>query len=134
MVGHQKLCEGNWAQHKKRVFNSLNLYDIFGSYSQDMDVDVKKYMMEEIKANIGWYSDTCQIVLNMNYSHLKTGNCSLETVMENWMLEHNKRGTFGDIIALFALSVTYRRHTLVYTRNRPFCTLRDTQRLTMKEI
>ena len=121
-------------KHKKRVFNPFNLYDIFGSYSRDMDVDVKRYMMDEIKANIGWYSDTCQIVLNMNYSHLKTGNCSLETVMENWMLEHNKRGTFGDIIALFALSVTYRRHTLVYTRNRPFCTLRDTQRLTMKEI
>ena len=121
-------------KNKRRIYNPMNLYDIFGSYSRDMETEVKRHMMEEIRENVGWYSDTCQIVLNMNYSHLKNGNCNLTRVMENWMIEHNKKNTFGDIIALFALSVTYRRHTLVYTRNRPFCTLRNTQRLSMKEI
>ena len=88
-----------------------HLYEIFGDFSSMEDDFVKCDMLKEITDHFEWYQDRGNIVLQMQ-SH---------TLMQ-WLHEHLKK-IRPDELALYALSHLYNRHTMVFGRGRPWCTI-----------
>ena len=71
-------------------------------------------MLKEITDHFEWYQDRGNVVLQMQS----------RTLMQ-WLHEHLKK-IRPDELALYALSHLYNRHTVVFGRGRPWCTIRPT--------
>ena len=91
----------------------MNLYDIFGCYSLDDPNVVKNNVIQEIEKNIQWYSNTGHICLTMKGLNIKT-----------WLNKMKKPRTAADELMLYALSILYHRHIIVYTKLQPWTTLK----------
>ena len=75
---------------------------------------VKCDMLKEITDHFEWYQDQGNVVLQMQ-----------SRTLTQWLHEHLKK-IHPDELALYALSHLYNRHTVVFGRGRPWCTIRPT--------
>ena len=82
-----------------------------------------KFLADEVNGNLNWYDDTFHVVLRMKGISI-----------EDWVKQQKLKQTPGDELTIFALSVFYQRHTIIYTRNCPWCTVRFTNTITPQEL
>ena len=68
-------------------------------------------VIKEVTDNKVWYCSRATVSLSMKF-----------TTIENWFAKKKKRNVPGDIITLFVLSVICRRHTIVFTKSKPWRT------------
>ena len=97
---------------KQNKINNQNIYDVFGDYSNHSSDEVCKFAIKEVTDNQAWYRSRCTVALSMKF-----------TTIEDWLKEQKKHSSPGDEISLFALSVIYRRHTIVFMKSQPWCTV-----------
>ena len=62
--------------------------------------------------NIAWYKSRANIPLSMKF-----------VTIEKWLEAQKQRTVPGDEITVFVLSVIFRRHTIVFTKTKPWCTV-----------
>ena len=104
-------CIKETGKQKHKSINVMNLYDIFGCYSLDDPNVVKNNVIQDREKNIQWYSNAGHICLTMKGLNIKT-----------WLNKMKKPRTAADELMLYALSILYRRHTIVYTMWQPWTT------------
>ena len=103
--------------------NSQILYDIFGEFSQEDSADVKLHTLDLISQEIDLYEKVGTTYLLL-----------LGISMESWLNMMLRKTSFADELMLYALSRSYNRHTIVYNKNRLWCTMDITRPLTATEI
>ena len=94
-----------------RRTNNNHVYQMFGELSGMEAEEVRIAMLNEITTSYEWYERRCMAVLN-----------TLDMSLSRWLGKHMKKNIRADCIALFALSVMYDRHTVVYNSKMPWCT------------
>ena len=104
----------------RKTYNRKCLYDIFGELTDMSGDEVKQLLLEELNGNKEWYSDAGTVSLGMR--GVKFGT---------WLKKLSKPRTIPDELCLYALCVIHRRHALVYTGLRPWCTLKKTPSMTL---
>ena len=72
-------------------------------------------MLNEIACNFNWYRDKAEVFLQFKGQTLKA-----------WLEYMYRKGRRCDELGIYALSVLYDRHTVVFGRGRPWCTIRPT--------
>ena len=101
--------------HERRI-NKDHMYDIFSDFSGTDMATAKEEMLKEITENYDWYESRGRVVLNLDGLDLSL-----------WLSKHfSNKTTRADELALYALSHLYNRHTVVFGKNRPWCTIRPT--------
>ena len=95
-----------------RRVNTYHVYDMFGKVAGMDAKEVKQCMLDEIESRFSWYQAKSNVVLSI-----------METTLEDWIRQHRHRRLRADEICLFALSVLFGRHTVVFTATKPWCTL-----------
>ena len=104
-------CVKETGKQKCKSINIMNLYDVFGCYSLDDLNIVKNNVIQEIEKNIQWYSNTGHI-------------CMKGLNIKTWLNKMKKPRTAADELMLYALSILYHRHTIVYTKWQPWTILK----------
>ena len=84
---------------------------MFGELSGMEAEEVRIAMLNEITTNYEWYEHRCVAVLHQ-----------LDMSFSGWLGKHMKKNVRADCITLFALSVMYDQHTIVYNSKMPWCT------------
>ena len=103
--------------------NPQILYDIFGEFSQEESADVKLHTLDLISQEIDLYEKIgTTYLLHLGIS------------MEGWLNMMLRKTSFADELMLYALSRSYNRHTIVYNKNRLWCTMDINQPLSPTEI
>ena len=99
-----------------RRINKNHVYDIFGDFSSTDGKSVKMTMLDEIGDNYDWYESRGRVALNMQDKDLT-----------EWLKYHlTNQSAHADEIAVYALSHIYDRHTVIFSKGRPWCTIRAT--------
>ena len=98
-----------------RKLNVKHIYEIFGEFSNSDADTVKVSMLKEIADNFNWYEGRGAVFLSMLSSDLGT-----------WLSNMYKSGTRCDELGIYALSHLYDRHTVIFGKGRPWCTIRAT--------
>ena len=89
------------------------LFELFGSYSADDSITVRATTIAEVKDNYDWY-DKASYILNIIKG----------TDLDSWLNIMKYEGIHGDEITIHALSRIYQRHVVVYSKNRPWTTIK----------
>ena len=89
------------------------LFELFGTYSAEDSVTVRATAITEVEENYEWY-DKASYILNIIKS----------TDLDSWLNIMKYEGIRGDEITIYALSKKYQRHVVVYTKNRPWTTIK----------
>ena len=101
--------------HDRRI-NKDHVYDIFSDFSGTDANTAKVDMLSEISENYEWYESRGRVVLNIQ-----------GRTLAGWLSYHlEKKMARADELALYALSHLYNRHTVVFGKNCPWCTIRAT--------
>ena len=94
-----KCFTGKW----KLKINQHCLYDIFTSYCGKDKFEVKELMWAEIKNNWQWFNCASSVCLGMK-----------STDMDTWFKKQRYKNAEPDELSLYALSILFRCHTIVY--------------------
>ena len=97
---------------KKLKLNPLCIYAIFGSYSNMDKFEVKERMRTEIVNNWNWFSRASHMCLGMKGMDFST-----------WFKKQRFKKAIPDELTVYALSVLFRRHTIVYNLYHPWRTV-----------
>ena len=96
-----------------RCINQNHVYDLFGDYSGLEAHKVKQFMLDEISKNYNWYSSHGRVILNFTNRDLS-----------GWLEYHGKsNNVHADEICVYSLSHLYDRHTVIFNKNHPWCTI-----------
>ena len=87
----------------KLKINKLCLYDIFASYCGKDQFEVKELMRAEITQNWQWFNHASCVCLAMKYTDLVS-----------WFKKQKYKNAKPDELSLYALSILFRHHTIVY--------------------
>ena len=100
------------AGRKQNKINIQNLYEIFGSYTGHTSDEVRKMVIKEVNDNMKWYRSRANVPLSMKF-----------VTIEKWLEAQKRRTVPGDEITVYVLSVIFRRHTIIFTKTKPWCTV-----------
>ena len=89
------------------------LFELFGSYSADDAITVRATAITEVKDNYEWYDKATYIM-----------NIIKGTDLDSWLNIMKYEGIRGDETTIHALARVYQRHVVVYTKNRPWTTIK----------
>ena len=89
------------------------LFKLFGNFSDDNSITVRANMISEVKNHLEWYECAAFIL-----------NIMKQSSMETWLNIMKYEGIKGDEISIHALSRIYKRHVVVYTKSRPWTTVK----------
>ena len=111
------LCERYWVDtchcfDKDGVKEDMP-FELFGNFSDDDCITVRANMIAELKTNLEWYKHATFILNIMKQSSLET-----------WLNVMKYEGIKGDKISLHALSRIYQCFVVVYTKSRPWTTVK----------
>ena len=95
----------------KRLINKSAILDTFAQYSTYSTDELRKMIKKEVEKNWAWYEELFSISLRMR-----------TTPMKKWLHNQSLKSVQGDEMTIFVLSVIFRRHTIVYTKTRPWTT------------
>ena len=93
-----------------RKINRQQIFELFGSYSGENPADVRQGMVMKIRLEYDFFRGVGMVM---------TGTGTLDT----WMDKMSKPDVAADELAIYALSRFFNRHTLIYTKMRPWTTL-----------
>ena len=108
---------------RKKKYNSFNLYTIFGAYVNKSPQKVKELMLNEIWTNKHWYLLAGQVVYGMKSMNF-----------DQWFKLMKPKKAHADELCIYALSVLFRRHTVVNSSLRPWMTLKLKQGMTSETL
>ena len=94
-----KCFTGKW----KLKINKLCLYDIFASYCDKDQFEVKELMRTEITQNWQWFNCASSVCLAMK-----------NTDLVSWFKKQKYKNAEPDELSLYALSILFRWHSIVY--------------------
>ena len=97
---------------KGRRTNNYHVYDMFGRLAGMDGIETKKCMLQEIEAHQSFYQARGNVVLSM-----------LRLTIEDWIAMHKHKRMRADELCVFALSVLFDRHTVIFTASKPWTTL-----------
>ena len=112
-------------QHKKgrKRCNPDAVFRVFGEYCDYEPSEVRAEMLTFITNDFNYFRDVSWLNLNM---HKKS--------LSQWINDMRNQNTPADELAIFALSRMYRRHSVVYSKNRTWCTIRTSKPLSEKDV
>ena len=97
---------------RKLKLNPLCIYDIFAGYCNKDKFEVKDLMRSEIVNNWNWFSLASNVCLSMK-----------DTDFSSWFKKQIYKKAIPDELTVYALSVLFRRHTIIYNLYRPWHTV-----------
>ena len=107
----------------KRMVNKSNIIDTFARYCTLSTSELRKLIRDELTENLAWYEETFSICLRMKGLSLKV-----------WKKNQELRSVSGDELTVFVLSVIFRKHTMIYTKTKPWTTYRVQQPMSVEEL
>ena len=99
------------------------LFELLGRFSQDDPTMVRANMLTEVKQYKEWYERAAYIM-----------NVMKSTDLDTWLNIMKYEGIKGDEIALHALARVYQCHVVVYTKSRPWTTVKFTSKMTEEKL
>ena len=88
------------------------VFRVFGDFSDHEPSEVRAAMLSYISEDFNYFQDVSWLNLNMHKKKLS-----------QWMDDMRDQNTPADELATFALSRLYKRHSVIYTKNRTWCTI-----------
>ena len=107
----------------KRMVNKSNIIDTFARYCTLSTSELRTLIKQELTENLAWYEETFSICLRMKGLSLKV-----------WKKNQELRSVAGDELTVFVLSVIFRKHTMIYTKTRPWTTYRVQQPMSVEDL
>ena len=98
---------------RKKKYNSLNIYAIFGAYVNKTPEKVKELMLDEISSNRHWYIKAGTVTVGMRNMNF-----------DQWFKSIKPKKAHGDELCVYALSMLFRRHTVIHSSLRPWTTVK----------
>ena len=95
--------------------NPNHVFEIFGEFSGSDHEAVKLDMLNKIACNFNWYRDRAEMFLQFKGQTLK-----------GWLEYMCRKGRRCNELGIYVLSVLYDRHTVVFGRGWPWCTIQPT--------
>ena len=105
----------SYLRPKGRRTNNYHVYDMFGRLAGMDGVETKKCMIREIESQRKFYQAKGNVVLSM-----------LRLTIEDWIAMYKHKRIRADELCIFALSVLFNRHTVIFTASKPWSTLDPT--------
>ena len=96
----------------KLKFNHLCIYDIFASYCAKDKFVIKELMRDEIVNHWDWFKRASHVCLAMK-----------DMTFETWFKKQKYKNAIPDELTVYALSLLFRRHTIIYNQFHPWCTV-----------
>ena len=97
---------------KKPKFNTHCVYDIFAGYCDLDKFQLKEKVTAEVTENTEWYDRLGRVFFGWKDNDLKS-----------WLKKQKYKNNTPDELCIYALSVIFRRHTIIYTTYQPWCTV-----------
>ena len=97
---------------KGRRMNTYHVYEQFGRLAGMDGTEVKKCMLHEVESQKKYYQARGNVVLSL-----------MQTTIEDWIAMHRHKRARADELCIFALSVLFNRHTVIFTSTKPWCTM-----------
>ena len=97
---------------KGRRMNTYHVYEQFGRLAGMDGTEVKKCMLQEVESQKKYYQARGNVVLSL-----------MQTTIEDWIAMHRYKRARADELCIFALSVLFNRHTVIFTSTKPWCTM-----------
>ena len=97
---------------KKPKFNPHCVYDIFAGYCNLNKFELKDKVTEEVSNNTVWYDRLGRVYFGWK-----------DTDVSTWLKKQKYKNNAPDEMCIYALSVIFRQHTIIYTTYQPWCTV-----------
>ena len=125
------LAQNNWLdlptsdQHKKgqKRCDPDTVFRVFGDFCDYEPSEVRAEMLAFIANDFNYFRDVSWLNLN---THKKS--------LSQWMDNMRNQNTPADELAIFALSRLYKRHSVIYSKNRTWCTIGTSKPLSEKDV
>ena len=125
------LALNNWLdlptddKHKKgrKRCNPDAVFRVFGDFSDHEPSEVRAEMLSYISEDFNYFRDVSWLNLNMHKKRLR-----------QWMDDMRDQNTPADELAIFALSRLYKRHSVIYTKNCTWCTIKTSKPLSERDV
>ena len=110
-------CKG----HKKRDPNRV--FEAFGSFSDHEADEVREEMLSAISSDFNYYQTVSWLILQL-----------CKTTLSEWCNVMHAVTTPADELAIFTLSRLYRRHSVVYTKDKMWSTIGTSTPMNEKDV
>ena len=125
------LARNNWLdlptgdKHKKgrKRCDPDVVFRVFGDFSDYEPNEVRVEMLSYISEDFNYFRDMSWLNLNMHKKKLR-----------QWMDDMRDQNTPADELAIFTLSRLYKRHSVIYTKNRTWCTIGTSKLLSEMDV
>ena len=97
---------------KKLKLNPHCVYDIFASCCDLDKFQLKDKVTAEVSENKDWYDRLGRVYF-----------CWKDIDLNQWLKKQKYKNNSPDELCIYALSVLFRRHTIIYTTFQPWCTI-----------
>ena len=99
------------------------VFRVFGDFSDHEPSEVRAAMLSYISEDLNYFRDVSWLNLNMHKKKLS-----------QWLDAMRNQNTPADELATFALSRLYNRHSVIYTKNRTWCTIGTSKLLSEMDV
>ena len=112
-------------QHKKgrKCCDPDGVFRVFGDFCDYEPSNVRAEMLSYITDDFNYFCDVSWLNLNM-----------CKKSLSQWITDMRSQNTPADELAIFALSRLYKRHSVIYTKNRTWCTISTSNPLSEKDV
>ena len=100
-----------------------HVFEVFGSYSDHAADEVREEMLSAISSDLNYYQTVAWLVLQLR-----------KTTLSEWCNIMCAVTTPADELAIFALSRLYRRHSVVYTKDKTWSTIGTSTPMNEKDV
>ena len=97
---------------KKPKFNKHCVYDIFAGYCNLSKFELKDKVTQEVSENTVWYDRLGRVYFGWKNTDVST-----------WLKKQKFKNNAPDEMCIYALSVIFCWHTIIYTTYQPWCTV-----------
>ena len=99
------------------------VFRVFGDFSDHEPSEVRAAMLSYISEDFNYFRDVSWLNLNMHKKKLS-----------QWLDDMRNQNTPADELATFTLSRLYKRHSVIYTKNRTWCTIGTSKPLSEMDV
>ena len=97
---------------KKLKLNTHCVYNIFAGYCELDKFQLKEKVTAEVAENKEWYDRLGRVYFGWK-----------DIDLNQWLKKQKYKNNSPDELCIYALSVLFRRHTIIYTTYQPWCTI-----------
>ena len=100
-----------------------SIFEAFGSYSDHKPIEVREEMLSAISIEFNYYQTVSWLILQLR-----------KLTLSKWCNNMRAIDTPGDKLAIFALSKLYKRHSVVYTKDKTWSTIGTSTLMSEKDV